>query len=120
MSRRISFTKLENELVRSYREKINTASAAEDITSAFSGTMSKLLAGALGERMPEVRDAVTFDPRAKPFYRLSDVLNSDKVFKGVMEESDLPQIISRFAETANRRRRRILEHREKTEAKIRN
>jgi hypothetical protein len=120
MSRRISFTKLENELIRSFREKINTAATAEDIASAFSQTMGKLLAGAMGESTPDARDVITFEPKAKDFYLLDDVLASNASFTEIMHESDLPQIISRFAETAHRRRQRILEHREKTEAKIRN
>jgi len=120
MSRRMSYTKLENELIRSFREKINTAATAEDITSAFSQTMGKLLAGALGESTPSFRGSIAFEPKAKEFYRLDEPLASNASFTAMMHDSDLPQIISRFAGTANRRRLRILEHRERTEAKIRN
>jgi hypothetical protein len=120
MSRRISFTKLENELVRSFREKINTAATAEDIAAAFSQTVGKLLSGALGEATPQARDAIAFAPKAKDFYRLDEALASNASFVQIMHDSDLPHILSRFAETANRRRQRILEHRERTEAKIRN
>jgi len=120
MSRRISFTKLENELIRSFRDKINTAATAEDIASAFTRTMDKLVAGAMGESTPDAREGITFEPKAKDFYRLDDGLASNASFTDIMDASDLPQIISRFAGTANRRRRRILEHRERTEAKIRN
>ena len=64
-------------------------------------------------------DDVTLESSEKSCFSLSNRLSSAEGFKLTWDNSDLPRMVGRFAETATRRIKHLEKHPEKTDAKIR-
>ena len=119
MTERISFTKYEHHSIPLFREKINKAESIEDVKKVFSQTMRLLLKDILADRLNLMDDDVVLRPGSKTPFALSDRLLGSKDFKTLWKGSDLPQVISRFAQSASGRYRRLEKKPEKTETRIR-
>jgi hypothetical protein len=119
MTERISFTKYEHDSIPLFREKINKAESIEDIKKVFAQTMRLLLKDILHEQLKVMDDDVVLQPNNKTPYEVSDRLLSSKNFRSLWESSDLPHVISRFAQSASGRYRRLEKKPEKTESRIR-
>jgi len=119
MTERISFTKYEHDSMPLFREKINKAESVEEVKEVFAHTVRLLLANILGDKIKLMDDDVVLNPyRGTPF-EVSDRLLSSKDFKSLWGRSDLPQVISRFAQSASGRYRHLEKKPEKTELRIR-
>jgi hypothetical protein len=119
MTERISFTKYEHDSVPLFREKINKAESTDDIKKIFSQTMRLLLADILRDQFKPTDDDVVLQPDSEISYEVSERLLSSRNFKTLWVSSDLPQVISRFAQSASGRYRRLEKKPEKTESRIR-
>jgi hypothetical protein len=119
MTEKLSFTKYEHECLPAFRQRISKAESAEDVRKVFAYTtrllMEKIFAG--GVKFGD--DDATLDPSGDSPFSLNDRLFSNEGFKSAWNNSDLPRMVSRFAETAARRIKHLEKHPEKTDAKIR-
>ena len=119
MTERISFTKYEHHSIPLFREKINKAESIDDVKKVFAQTMRLLLKDILRDQVKLKDDDVVLQPDSKIPYEVSDRLLSSKNFKSLWDSSDLPQVISRFAQSASGRYRRLEKKPEKTESRVR-
>jgi len=119
MTKRVSFTKYLNKLLPKFREDMNRAESTEDVRKFFSYTVKELLKDII-EKEIEIRDEdIIFLPEKPPYFSLSQKLFSDDRLKNMWEESDLPHIIEKLADSALGRFKHLEKHPEKTESKIR-
>jgi len=119
MTQQQSFTKYENKILPSFRQKINKAESTEDVKKFFVYTAIEFFENIFeGQMYFEYEDFVLI-PEISPNYRLSERLLSSKNFISVWDDSDLPRVIHRLAESALHRYRHLKKHPEKTDSKIR-
>ncbi len=119
MSRQVSFTKFEKELLPDFRQKINLAETAGDVKALYARTCLEFLDKALeGELSLEFED-IALQPDHDDKFVLSDRLLASPAFTDIWNNSDLPNVLARFTDTAINRFLRLEKHTEKTEAKIR-
>ena len=119
MSKQISFTRIENDLLPEYRRKIGMAESTEDIKKFFVYTIQELLQRAFDGKIAVAYEDIALDPDNPPHYRLSETLRTQEEFAAVWPGSDLAHIIARFTETAMNHYRHLARNPDKTEAKIR-
>lgn len=119
MVRQVSFTKHENRVLPNFRQMINKAESTEDVKKFFVYTAKELLESIFEGKMEfEYGDFMLTRNRA-PYFRLSERVLALEDFKFVWNDSDLPRVLCRFAESAMRRCKHLEKHPEKTDAKIR-
>ncbi len=120
MTRRVSFTSTERELIPEFREKINTAEGVIDLENFFSHTVLKLLHKALSGGLPLTPEDIQFVPESEAGYKISTRLQQDELYKELLENSDLELIIRKFASATAKRYTRFRKHPGKTPSNIRN
>ncbi len=119
MTHQQSFTRIENELLPQLRKRLNEAESTEDVKKFFAYCLRDLFTQILPGR-PEVGlDELVLQPGGAPPFHLGDGLRAAPGFAEAWTNSDLPQIVARFAEAACHRHRHLEKNPEKTEAKIR-
>ena len=119
MTKQVSFSKYENEILPSFRQKINLAESAEDVKKFFAYTAQELFKNVFAGKMTLNYDDIALQPEEEPQYTMSDRLLTSEEFTSVWKDSDLPQVLSRLAKPAVNRYRHLEKNPEKTEAKIR-
>jgi hypothetical protein len=120
MTTRVSYTKYENRLLPSFREKLNMAESTEDVRKFFVYTMRDLLDAVFEQKLDLDKEDIVFDPESEPPYSLGQGLTAHREFTPVWEGSDLPRVVSRLADSAVRRYRHLEKNPGKTTSKIRN
>ncbi|MCK5879349.1 MAG: hypothetical protein KAH24_06200 [Holophagae bacterium] len=120
MTRRMSFTSAERELIPEFREKLNHAEGVIDLENFFSYTVLKLLDKAMNGGFPLMPDDIQFSPENEDGYKISTRLQNDKLYQDIKANSDLEQIIRKFASATAKRYARLRKHPEKTPSNIRN
>ncbi len=120
MTTRVSYTKYENRLLPSFREKLNMAESTEDVRKFFVFTMRELFDAVFEETLDLDKEDISFDPEHDPPYYLGERLTSHQEFTSVWSGSDLPRVVNRLADSAVRRYRHLEKKPEKTTSKIRN
>ncbi len=119
MSKQISFTKYEHQIVPEFREKINKAESPEDVRASFSYTVRELFDNIFKDRITVTDDDIILVPDKDQQYMFSDQLKSRSDFTSVWENSDLPRLVQDLASSAVRRYKHLEKHPERTESKIR-
>jgi hypothetical protein len=119
MAEKLSFTKYEHECLPAFRQRINKAESVEDVRKVFAYTtrilMEKVFSGTLKFRDEDV----TLELSQESPFSLNSQLFATEGFKSAWNNSDLPRMVGRFAETAARRIKHMEKHPEKTDARIR-
>ena len=118
MTDTLSFVKYEQEVRPALRERINSAESTEDAKKFFAYAVLDLFEKVLGEKGTAEYEDIRLQPDHKDGYQVSDRLQSMREFASVWNNSDLPHIVKRMAESAIKRCKRLDAHRDKTEAKI--
>jgi len=119
MTEKHSFTKYENECLPAFRQRINKAESVEDVRRVFAYTTRILVEKIFSGEVKIRDDDVSLEPSEKSCFSLSNRLSSAEGFKLTWDNSDLPRMVGRFAETAVRRIKHMEKHSEKTDVKIR-
>ena len=119
MSKRMSYSKIENTILHDFRNKINHAESTEDLKKFFAYSAQELFNNVFAGKMTFGFDDTSLLPTNEPHYQLHERLLVSKDFKTVWESSDLPQVIGRLAKTAANHYIRLKKNPAKTEAKIR-
>jgi len=105
-----SFTKIEHELIHTFREQINLAESLADVGTVFSRSIQHLLLKVFDNGLDVKVDDVTLTPSQEPGYALNETLLCNEMFKEVWSNSDLRQIIERFAFSAEHRFKQLKKH----------
>jgi len=120
MSRQISFTKIEKQLLPEYRQKIGAAESTEDVKKFFVYIVMELLNRAYDDKICFEYDHICLDPVNSPYYCLDSKVTSLADFGSVWDNSDLSHIVARFTDTAMNHYAHLAKNPAKTESKIRN
>ena len=121
MENQISFSTLGNEYIHELRNNINNAENIIDLKNHFVFIVINFLNKVFEEKQIDIdADDIKFDLESKDLYILNERLTQNPDFKNIWENSDLKNVISKFAESVNHRYIHINKHNEKTNKKIRN
>lgn len=118
MTKQTSFTKHERKLLPDFRKKINNSESTEDVKKFFSYTVISLFKDILPEEVDVEFDDIRLTPESNPPYKVSRRLLAIPAFSRIWQDSDLSNVLDRFAEAALNRYRRLEKHPEKTDSKI--
>jgi len=119
MTKQISFTKHENQIMPAFRDKLNKAESTEDVKKFFAHSTRELFSRILEGGLSLEEDDIMLQPQATPHYQISRRLLALNEFKGIWNDSDLVRVLERLAESAMNRYRHLEKHPEKTDSKIR-
>lgn len=119
MTIKLSFTRYERKILPNFRQKISKAESTEDVKKFFFYRVKEFFNIVFEGQLRVEDEEVKLTPDSEPFYRLSKRLLSSWDFTSVWNESDLPRVINRLAESSVRRCKNLAKHPEKTDSKIR-
>jgi len=118
MTRQLSFTKMENELLPKFRKMTNEAESTVEVQKFFIYCMQELFSNAFDGQLELQFEDVELLPEREPPFVLSEKLKSREEFIEAWSASDLPQIVGRFADLALNRYKHLAKNPGKTEAKM--
>lgn len=118
MTRQMSFTKLRNEFMPLFREKMHQAESTEDVKKFYANTMYRLFDRLAEEDGPIGPEDFRLSPSSSDGYHINPSLFNQPALRNVWSESDLPYIIDDFTQMALNRHTRLSKNQEKTRAKI--
>lgn len=119
MTKQLSFSKIENDLLPGFRKKIGDAESTEDVKKFYVYTMQGLIQKAFAGSVAVEYEDFSLLPDEDPPYAFNDRLLAIADFSSVWNSSDLPHVVSRFTETAVKRFKHLEKNPQKTESKIR-
>ncbi|MBC8316771.1 MAG: hypothetical protein H8E41_02625 [Desulfobulbaceae bacterium] len=120
MTRQLSFTKIEKELLPVYRQKMGAAESTEDVKKFFVYIVMDLLNRAYEDAIRFEYAHISLNPVKSPYYNIDTNMTSSDDFKSIWDNSDLSHIVLRFTDTAMNHYTHLLQNPAKTESKIRN
>jgi hypothetical protein len=115
-----SFTEEEKVFAGKFRNQIKATEDLSDLRSCFSNTVAELLSTALARSVVIDGGDITFEPAQAGHFSLSGRLRDSALFMETWNNSNLPHIVGKAADTAHHRYLHLNKHQEKTEKKIRN
>ena len=119
MPKNFSFSHLENELAAELREKVSTSEDVTDLKNHFSYSVIRLLKRVLPETVRLNQRDVTFVPEAENHLQINPQLLKQPEMQEVLRNTDLSQVMARFALAANKRFLHLQKNTRKTKLKIR-
>ncbi|MEW6595786.1 MAG: hypothetical protein AB1413_13090 [Thermodesulfobacteriota bacterium] len=120
MTKQLSFSKFENEIMPDFRDRINRAESAEDVKKFFVYATQELLGNIFAGKVALEYGDISLDPAAEAQqFKVTERLLGLQEFREVWDNSDLKHVTGRMAQTAANRYRHMEKHPEKTNAKIR-
>lgn len=114
-----SFTKIEKELLPKFRKQMSTTESTEDVKKYFQYCMKDLFSLVFSDQVKIGPEDIELAPHNEPPYEIAEWVLADQAVASIWQSSDLPDIITRFAETAVHHCLHLKKIFEKTEAKIR-
>lgn len=118
MTKHVSFTQFEHDIRHEFRQNLNLAESTEDVKKFFVYAFHKLVEQVLGDKILLGYDDICLKDGKEDGFALSNTLKENDDFMEIWHHSDLRQILSRFAETANKHNKHLEKHPAKTERKI--
>lgn len=118
MTRQSSFSRLRNEMMHGFREKMHQAESTEDVKKFYAVTMYRLFDRLVGREGPVNQDDVQLSPSESCGYVIKSSLKERSLFQSAWNESDLPYIIDDFTTVALHRHARLSKNNAKTRSKI--
>ena len=119
MSLQYSYALYEKDFNHEFRERLSHSEDASDISNYFSHIITKMLNKIFGDKFTVKDSDIIFETTGEAHFSFSRKLMDNKDFCDALENSDIGNIIQRFAETANHRYLHLAKHLEKTNSKIR-
>jgi len=119
MTRQLSFTKYEQEILPQFRKQCSTAESTEDVKKFFSYSSQRLMQNVFKDKLQFQWDDIALHPANDPFFQVNDRLMASGDFKEIWEHSDLPHLVKNLARSAVNRFRHLEKNPEKTNKKIR-
>jgi len=119
MTRQLSFSKYENEIMPDYRDRLNRAESAEDVKKFFVYATNELMNSVFAGRLRFDYGDISLAPLSDQQYTVNTRLLDTPEFTELWEGSDLRHVTGRMAQVAANRFKHLEKHPEKTNAKIR-
>ena len=119
MTRQLSFTKYEQEILPQFRKQCNSAESTEDVKKFFSYSSQRLMHNVFQGRLRFQWDDIALQPAGAPFFQVNERLMSSGDFKEIWDHSDLPHLLRNLAKSAVNRFKHLEKNPEKTNKKIR-
>ena len=119
MATQISYSKFENDLIHHYRNQISGAESSTDVEKFFDYAIRELCKKVFKDDILLKQQDFQFLQESDPLFQVHRRLLNTEAFKEIWDNSDLPHIVERFAQTANNRAIHLEKHKEKTNLKIR-
>ncbi|HSR35614.1 MAG TPA: hypothetical protein VLL73_00415 [Desulfurivibrionaceae bacterium] len=120
MTKQLSFSKFENEIMPDFRDRINRAESDEDVKKFFAYAANELMNNVFAGKIPLQYGDISLDPTAEaPQFKVTERLLDLKEFSEIWHNSDMRHVTGRLAQTAANRCKHLGKHPEKTNAKIR-
>ena len=120
MTKQISFSKHENEVLHGFRNKMNTAESTEDVKKFFNYTVIKLLNDIFEDRVKIDSEDIRLKTDGKKSYLIEDSLLKQEGFQNIWNNSDIKRILGTFADISLKRYKHLETNPEKTKLKIKN
>ena len=120
MTKQISFSKHENEVIHGFRNKMNTAESTEDVKKFFNYTVIKLLNDIFEDRVKIDSEDIRLKTDGKKSYLIEDSLLKQEGFQNIWNNSDIKRILGTFADISLKRYKHLETNPEKTKLKIKN
>lgn len=118
MTAQRSYSKVEREIMNSYRHKIELTESTEDVKKEFVYAVGKLVSEVFAGELTCGPDDVFLDVGAEPWFHFSQGFEEQEKLQSEWRHSDLPAIVQRLAHKASNRYRHLDKHPDKTESKI--
>lgn len=118
MSHEVSFTKIENELAASFRNRIKGAEGAPDVQQIYAEFVKDMLSGITGTEVVLDEGDVLVDPEVAGGMVLGPGISQNPDYGKFMERSDLLDILRRQGQHAANKLIRLGRVSERDEAKI--
>ncbi len=119
MTKQLSFTKIENELLPKFRKTIGSAESTEDVKKFYVYTIQELLNKVFAGTIKFDYNDISLTPDDNPSFSLNKQLYDMENFTTVWYASDLPHVVARFTESCVNHYHHLEKNRAKTESKIR-
>ncbi len=120
MTKQISFSKHENEVLHGFRNKMNTAESTEDVKKFFNYTVIKLLNDIFEDSVKiDYEDIRLKTDGKKSYYRVEKGTRQER-FQSIWNNSDIKRILGTFADISLKRYKHLQTNPEKTKLKIKN
>jgi len=119
MTKMISLTKYEHQVVPKFRDQLNQAESVEDVKKFFIATTQELLSLATEGSLSVDYDDISLLPGQTPSYSLSSQVTDDASFKE-LANSDLDAVMGRLSEQASNHHKHLMKNNTKTKLKIKN
>ena len=119
MTRQRSFAKIEKQLLPKFRNNISTAESTEDVKKFFVYVMQDFFSQAFAGKLDLAYDDIKLQPDQTPPFILNEQVRSREDFASEWNASDLPRVMTSFAELSVNRYKHLAKNPQKTEAKIR-
>jgi hypothetical protein len=113
-----SFTKVRNDLMHGFREKMSRAESTEDVRKFYVNTMLDLISRVVGQNTTLNPDDIRLSPESTDGYFLNPTVIDHPHFRAAWNDSDLPHIMDDFTQKALNRYSRLSTGNEKTRLKI--
>lgn len=118
MTQQSSFSKLRNEKMHAFREKMHKTESTEDVKKFYAEVMHSIFNKLVGRDDPVRIEDVSLNPSTEKGYVISDSLQQRPLFQSAWNESDLPYIVQDFTQMALNRHTHLKKNSEKTRSKI--
>ncbi|HEU24418.1 MAG: hypothetical protein C0176_05960 [Mesoaciditoga sp.] len=109
-----SYTNIEKEISKNYRERLNEAKKPSEVMDIFSKTIIDLLSRINEDFAQYTLSDIKLDINSEKKYEISENLSKDPRFDYLIRESDLPAIIERLAKDAANRYLKLVKDDDKT------
>ena len=119
MTKQLSFSKYENEIMPDFRDRINRAESAEDVKKFFVYATNELMNNVFAGKLRLEYGDISLTPAGDQQFTVNERLLGMKEFTEVWNVSDLRHVTGRMAQAAANRYKHMEKHTEKTNAKIR-
>ena len=120
MEKQLSFSHLEKELVKEFRNNVNNSEGPIDVANYFSFVVCKIFKKVFAESDIKLENnCAIFTPNEENYFKVNEELLQNEKFNEVWNNSDLPDLLKKFAETAYHKYLHHNKHLEKTNKKIR-
>ncbi|HKL83039.1 MAG TPA: hypothetical protein VJ879_11035 [Desulfobacter sp.] len=120
MTKQISFSKHENEVLHGFRNKMNNAESTEDVKKFFNYTVIKLLNDIFENSVKIDSEDIRLETDGKKSYLIEDSLLKQERFQNIWNNSDIKRILGTFADISLKRYKHLETNPEKTKLKIKN
>lgn len=103
MTMKYSFSGIEKDLLHEFRDKISKSEDSLDVSNVFSRTAKSFLFEVFKDKISVQDTDCIFDPDKDESFQFSEKIMAEQDFLDTLGNSDMKNVIARFADTAKHR-----------------